>query len=611
MILRALYDYYHRRGETVAQGWGSERITFVILIERDGTLVGMMDTRKDDKTPKSFVVVKSNGRTSAPLPNILWDNAEYVLGLSKDMIKALHHAADAGMPCPVETDAKVACKHRLFVEKVNELAGKYPGNESFRAVALFYDRQQHKSLPEDPLWKELARKPTVNLSFQVRGHDEIVAQDADLQDYVASMSHRGDGDADLPVCLVTGRKALPAEVTSSTPIYQSKATAKLVAFQVNSGYDSYGNRQGLNAPISREAESAYTNALKHLLDRRSGNNFIVGNRTFLFWASSDDEASRSTESAVRFTFTFDDGGDGPQDDPDRGTSLVEKLLKSVYDGRTAYLDTDRFYMLGLAPNSARIAVVYWQELPLKQLAGSMLVHLDDMEIIRPHYDRVRPYKGLGQMLKSIALNGKQENIPPRLPESVISAMLDRRRPYPDTFYQACLRRIRATGEVGVTRAGILKAYINRKNRITNNNKQNLSIMLDRNNKDIGYLCGRLFAVLERCQSLSGGDTLRERYMSSASSTPAMVFPTLLNLSVHHVEKLNEGMKITMEREKGEIIDMFPDGCFPAHLDLMGQGRFFVGYYQQRCSFFTSKKSAAGDAAPGTPADDSPDRELQH
>lgn len=126
MILRALYDYYHRRGETVAQGWGSERITFVILIERDGTLVGMMDTRKDDKTPKSFVVVKSNGRTSAPLPNILWDNAEYVLGLSKDMIKALHHAADAGTPCPVGTDAKVACKHRLFVEKVNELAGNIP-----------------------------------------------------------------------------------------------------------------------------------------------------------------------------------------------------------------------------------------------------------------------------------------------------------------------------------------------------------------------------------------------------------------------------------------------------------------------------------------------------
>ena len=114
-------------------------------------------------------------------------------------------------------------------------------------------------------------------------------------------------------------------------------------------------------------------------------------------------------------------------------------------------------------------------------------------------------------------------------------------------------------------------------------------MLDKENHNQGYLCGRLFAVLDKIQEDANGiHTIRERYMNSASATPAMVFATILNLSVHHLEKLSAGGQIKYEKLKQEIISKINADGVPAHLNLQDQGRFFVGYYHQRQDFFTSK-----------------------
>ena len=115
-------------------------------------------------------------------------------------------------------------------------------------------------------------------------------------------------------------------------------------------------------------------------------------------------------------------------------------------------------------------------------------------------------------------------------------------------------------------------------------------MLDRNNSNPGYLCGRLTAVLEKIQTdANSGDSIRTRYMGAASATPAAVFPAMLNLSLHHGEKLSDGSRIFFEQLKQEIIDKMADGGFPTHLDMADQGRFFVGYYQQRADLYTKKE----------------------
>ena len=117
-------------------------------------------------------------------------------------------------------------------------------------------------------------------------------------------------------------------------------------------------------------------------------------------------------------------------------------------------------------------------------------------------------------------------------------------------------------------------------------------MLDKENQNQGYLCGRLFAVLDKMQEEANRTSgVRERYMNSASATPAAVFATLLNLSVHHAEKLATGRKIYFEKLKQEIIEKLSSDGFPSHLDLQDQGRFFVGYYHQRQEFFTKKEES--------------------
>ena len=148
----------------------------------------------------------------------------------------------------------------------------------------------------------------------IEGNTKIVAEKAelmDLEDY--NPSENGQ------VCIISGKKGNVVETTTATMIPGSQATAKLVAFQVSSGYDSYGKSKGANAPISEDAEFAYTTALNHLLESNSRNKFMVGSRTFLFWASKDDEAGKEAEESIFSMFGFTD----QEDDPNKNIAIAE------------------------------------------------------------------------------------------------------------------------------------------------------------------------------------------------------------------------------------------------------------------------------------------------
>ena len=276
-----------------------------------------------------------------------------------------------------------------------------------------------------------------------------------------------------------------------------------------------------------------------------------------------------------------------EDDPNRNIEQVRKVFTSIYSGAIKTTSEDRFYILGLAPNAARIAVVYWAEIPLKEFAGTICKHFDDMEVVDTRPDK-KPYMSLRNIISTVTLGGKVSDATPNLPDAVVKSIFQG-IPYPQTLFASCIRRIRAeSGEkdknaVHITRAAIIKAYLNRIN-----NNQEIQVMLDKDNNNQGYLCGRLFAVLDKIQEEANNQhSIRERYMNSASSTPAAVFSTILNLSNHHIENLkNEGRKIYFEKLKQEIISKIDADGFKAQLDLQDQGRFFIGYYHQRQDFFT-------------------------
>lgn len=564
MILKALYDYYHRcKGALPAFGKELKEIGFLIVIDREGNFLRFEDRRIDSKHAHTFIVNKQIGRTSAPVANYLYDSSAYVFGYSdkKDF---------DGCRKYLET----------FKKKVAEIYKAAPDNADITAMYRFYENDPQATLVKmkaDTLWPEIEKnlnKKYSLFSFLINGDTQIVAEKEELLDLLD-----GDNHDNEKVCLVSGKKGKIVDVTTATMIPGSQAVAKIVSFQVKSGYDSYGKEQGANAPISEESEFAYSTALKHLLRSDSHNKFLIGNRTFLFWASNDHEAGKRTEETIFDLFGF---ADVEEDDPNAKIEQVRKVFKAIYSGELNTSLDDKFYILGLAPNSARIAVVYWAEIPLKEFARRINRHFDDMEITGAN----KPYMSLRSILGAVTLGGKASDVTPNLPDALVKSVFQG-LPYPQTLFSSCIRRIRAENNIFVTRAAIIKAYLNRLN---NTNEQKIKVMLDKENNNQGYLCGRLFAVLDKIQEEANKQhTIRERYMNAASATPSAVFATILNLSSHHSEKLKEGRNVFFEKLKQEIIDKLdPDG-FPAHLGLQDQSRFFVGYYHQRQAFFTKNE----------------------
>lgn len=568
MILRALYDYYNRCGDLPAFGMELKEIGFLIVINNNGEFLRFEDRRIDKKSAQLFLVKKSVGRSSAPVANYLYDNSQYVFGYS-----------DKG-----DMD-KMRKYYDTFKTQVEEIYKVAPDNVDLTALMLFY-KQEPKDIVEkmqlDPLWDDICKnlnKKYSTFSFLIEGDIQIVASKTELINL--QEAKRCDSGS---ICLVTGNKSKIVEVTTATMIPGSQATAKLVSFQVSSGYDSYGKSKGNNAPVSEEAEFAYTTSLNHLLRSDSHNKFMLGTRTYLYWASSNSKASQTAEESLYAMF----GPVEKDDNPNVRLNLVRKTFMSIYNGEIPSERDEKFYILGLAPNSARIAVVYWAELPLKDFAGTINRHFDDMEIVDGRKER-KPYSGLHSILGAVTLGGKSSDATPNLPDAVVKSIFQG-LPYPASLFQACIRRIRAEQEVSPfnnpCRVAIIKAYLNR---LKDNNNQKLNIMLDKENNNQGYLCGRLFAVLDKIQEDANHiNSIKERYMNAACATPATVFATILNLSQHHQEKLSTAGKIYYEKIKQEIIDKLSSDGFPAHLDLQDQGRFFVGYYHQRQDFFASK-----------------------
>lgn len=584
MILKALYDYYHRCGDLAPQGWEYKEISFIIVLDADGNLIDVEDYRSEDnKHGTPYLVVKGVRSGTAPKPYLFWDNVEYTC----------NYVAPNPKNSPerqAELIRKAALKHNALVDKFKAVSSKYPENTALKAVCLFYENGGLENLYAHHMWQEIIKKPTVNISYRLdKATDtvpEIVAEEPCLENEIADSSGNEDSEKQS-ICLISGKPCEPVESTSPTPIPGSQATARLVSFQINSGYDSYGKQKGLNAPISKEAEASYTTALNRLLGKGSQNKYIIGNRTFVFWGSSNSEATVMLENALAKELNgFDDDiEETDEDDPNVRVETVTKVFESIYYGNVPGALTDRFYILGLAPNSARIAVTHWSDTSLRDFASNMLKHHEDMEIADRRTDK-KTYTGLYNILRAITVNGKVSDIKSNLPEAIVKSIVEG-RPYPYSLMQQVILRIHADHKVDIVRAAIIKAYLNR---IDRNKQKQLTIMLNKEEKNIGYLCGRLFAVLEYTQRKAlGTSTFADKYLGAAMSSPAKVFPTLINLTGHHLNKINSpGFKIYIEKIRHEIFSKIPSPLFPAQLDINGQGGFVIGHHHQMGDLYAHK-----------------------
>ena len=568
MILSALCDLQARLSKDPdsgmpRHGYSVEKIVFAIMLQSDGSY-RFLDLReqnaKGKPAPRRMMVPAAVKRTTNPLPNFLWDKTSYTLGVD----------------VPEKSAAAEKC-FRVFCEAhfLALAASEYP---AVLALCNFLRTWKPDSFFE---WESHQDFLGQNCVFAWEATGEY------LHDIVPLPEQGQDEDSKgQQMCLVTGAWAPIARIHPAIKgIWGGQsAGGALVSFNCDS-FTSYGKEQSYTAPVSQKVAQAYVAALNFLLNRENKRCIQIGDASTVFWAEKPCQAENILHNLL--------GGGGKNEDADsltekreddaRAAHQVKSLLTALRQGipvEDALQDINaavRFYILGLAPNAARIAIRFWLTTSFGELAENVGKHVRDIAIV-PQYERQPEFLSLWQLLVDVAMQGKSENIVSPMASAVARAMLSGDH-YPQSFYMAAINRIRSTREVTYQRASILKGCL-----VRNYNKE-ISQMLDATRTDVPYCLGRLFAVLEKTQQDALGNinsTIRDKYIGSASATPKVVFPQLLRLAQHHIAKSDYGGK--SERVIESIMQHV--NVFPANLTNEEQGDFFIGFYHQRVANYT-------------------------
>ena len=575
MILHALTQYYQRKAESdggvAPEGFENKEIPFIIVIDKQGNFIQLEDTRElkgKKKVGRTFLVPKGLGRSgskSYEVSNLLWDHYGYVL-------------AYAGEKGQEQADKQ----HASFTAKVNELKQVLPDDAGVTAVAAFLSSAEEKSkVMQATNWVECAKVKGCNLSFRlVEETVDLVCQSKMVQDYLSVSSDNNEETDDFKegICLITGKKTLVARKHHQISGIHKQPTPFCAVDKGSTAFHSYGKKQGFAFPVGKQAMFEYTTALNTLL--ACENRFRIGDVTAICWSAKPTPLEEHLASLI---------SGGGKDNPDAHIDAVKSLYKSLYSGKYTEPDgKEKFYLLGLSPNSARIVVRFWHETTVAALSESIAAWYDDLQMVRGENSPYPEYMPLPRLLGNLVLDGKMENLPSDLIAQITDAALNN-RVLPVSLLQAALQRNKAEQKITYGRASLLKAYINRAIRAGRlKNMKELTMSLDRNRQDIGYVLGRLFAVLEKTQAEANpglNATIADRYFGSASSTPITVFGTLMRLLPHHLNKLEfEGRAVQLQWEIRQILEHCQR--FPNHLNLEQQGLFAIGYYHETQFLFT-------------------------
>lgn len=604
MILQALTRYYQRlieqqsRGDSegiAPYGYSPEKVSYVILLARDGSVVDVhdiQDTTGKKPQPRVLNVPQPTKRTVGIEPNFLWDKTSYLLGVSA-------------------TSKRVDKEHEAFKAFHEEALATEddPGLAALRAFLRMWSPDQF----QPPLFSE--QMLDANFVFRLDGeygylHERTAARAVRSR----LVSRKADGYIDAAcvaatICLVTGEAASVARLHPPVKGVNGAQSsgASIVSFNLNA-FTSYGKIQGENAPVSEQAAFAYTAALNHLLRRGEGNRqrIQIGDTSVVFWAEAEQAAQVDAAESL-FAHLLN----SPPDDSSEAEKL-RRVLDAAAKGRPlAEVDPDlgpatRMYVLGLVANASRLSVRFWQADTLEVLAKRLGEHERDLRI-EPCPWRTEP--AAYRLVLATVPNRKGakpkaddavNNLVGELMRAILSGGL-----YPRSLLANAIMRIRADGELSGMRAAICKGVLARERRLgIRASDEEIPVSLDKQSTQPGYLLGRLFAVLEYVQrGALGGQlnaTIRDRYYGAASATPASIFPVLLRNTQNHLSKLRKerpGHAVVLENDIREIVGGLPEQ-FPRILHIEDQGRFAIGYYHQSQSHFT-KRGADSDATPDT------------
>lgn len=588
-ILASLARAYERLPDAPPFGYSSEKIGFVISLNADGTVAHVIDWREGEgrkARPRMMAVPQPVKRTAGIAPNFLWDKTSYVLGVTAGEGK------------------RTAEEHAAFVERQVEAIGD-SDDEGLRAFRLFLESWRPEQF-EPPLWPDEMKDQNVAFTLEsdrlegVFLHDKPAARA--LWERVSAPN-----DAEKQICLVTGEEGSVARLHPSIKgVWGAQSSgAALVSFNLDA-FTSYGHEQGDNAPVSEAVAFAYTTALNRFLDRDSGHRVQIGDASTVFWADASDMEAVTEAEAIFASFVESSPATDDEDlkaEEKAATRRIGDRLERIRQGlplaqvEPRLAEGVRFYILGLAPNAARLSVRFFYADDFGALVRNYQKFIADMRIEPPPRDGYPP---LWRYLQETAVLGKRENVPPNLAGEWMRSILSG-TPYPLTLMSSVLTRIRADGGVNALRAGILKALLIR------NFREKAPVTLDPVTRNRGYMLGRLFALYEEIQRAALGGrvnaTIKDKFYGSASATPRKVFAVLESGSANHlakVRKTSPGWEYRLQEQVRGIMGLMtpseePDkDPFPVSLSAREQAWFGLGYHHQRSEFFNKPAPTASE-----------------
>lgn len=613
MILQALTSLYEalaQKGEISKEGWSREKISFALGIDENGDLLRitpLFETvdgpkGKTREVPQKMTVPAAVKRTSGAAANFLWDNSSYILGVS---LKKGENDAEREKRRNKDIKCFEACRelHHSMLDGM-----EYP---AAKAVLNFLDKWEPQKAEENNLVAQYAKEILSGANMVFRFNGGYVHDDPQL----ASVWQKANAKQkdNIGQCLITGElDAIPNTHPTIKGVQGAQSSgAALVSFNA-SAFCSYNKEQNQNAPVGKYAAFAYTTALNHLLADRK-NVHRIGDAAVVCWA---ENADKQYEEFAADLFFGD--GDGDQSDEQRLSALqasVELLAKGL-PCRELDLDPERkFYILGISPNAARLAVRFFYCDSFGNIVKNIKAHYDRLEIVRPSNDKY-PMLPLWKLLSATNRtikkkndngtnaerpyseeSGKNKDKPQNsaMAGAVARAVFSGGR-YPASLLECTFLRIKAERNITRERAAIIKAYYLR-NPNEKCPKEVLTVSLNENSKNVPYTLGRLFSVYEEIQEKANlrnpgnpgiNTTIKDRYFGSAAAMPATVFPILSSLAQKHLRKLSDAQRIYLDKKVMTLKSVLGEQ-YPAHMSLPEQGSFDLGYYHQTQDRYTKKE----------------------
>ena len=568
MILTALvkrYEQQVRENKIVGQNWNAAEVSFGLRLYENGEVADIIDLRtkiagnKKERLEKRKMIVPEQERRSGKnfSSSFLCENAKYFLGIDGS------------------TEHFQAAKklHLEILKDCNSLASKAIKN--FFASWNPSEVLTHPKLQE--YLKELQKGARLVFMFE-----ENFATEYDEIKLAWENYRQNQEESSSMQCSITGKFSPIAKIhpTIKGVRNANSSGGSIVSFNA-SAFESYGHddQKGLNAPISKYATFAYTTALNDLLADKNHVK-IFGDMTVVYWAEENsdecqdffDELLSASENSISDEIL---------------NAIIEGIKEKNIDFSGTRLNYENpFYILGLSPNNARISVRLFLQKSFGEVIGNIAKYYEDFRIIKPL--TAHEYIPLWRILAStVSSKSNDKSASPLMSGAVVKAVMTGQN-YPVSLLQNVILRIRAEHNVTYERAASIKAYLTR-----NKGRKNL-MSLDENSTDKNYVYGRIFYVLEAIQEAANpglNATIKDKYFTSACSTPGSVFPNLLKLSAHHLRKLETARKIYFEKQLTDLMSkLSPSTKNSSILTLEEQGIFILGYYHQKQERYKKRES---------------------